>query len=318
MDWPFARRTVQLDRGGLPKFAHHYNAGLFRHPSDQSPHVVLRCHDNNSAFDTGFWHACKRSQLWVARLDAETYQPVSHTKIEIPLENCEDPRAVVHDGRIYVFFTHFTQGNGQKYDPYVAVLDGDFNVVELHPIGLFGRGETEKNWQFFRHKNAWHAVYSHEPWQIVCFDSQWRGYAIHKANVDFAFPLGELRGGTPPVLVDGSFWTWFHAVWIHPDKKKRVYSAGVVSFEGNNPYTPTGVSLFPLIMPDLGAASWVKQARIVFPCGALFDEGKREWVVSCGAGDTETRLDFIPHKKVVDPWLFHSIKPAPTYSGSIA
>jgi predicted GH43/DUF377 family glycosyl hydrolase len=123
-----------------------------------------------------------------------------------------------------------------------------------------------------------------------------------------------LRGGTPPVLVDGEFWTWFHAVWIHPDKRSRVYSAGVVRFEGKQPYTPNGVSLFPLIFPDLMDQGWVKHGRIVFPCGALFDHRRREWQVSYGRNDTETCIDFIPHNKVIDKWLWREMKPGFTLS----
>jgi predicted GH43/DUF377 family glycosyl hydrolase len=87
-----------------------------------------------------------------------------------------------------------------------------------------------------------------------------------------------------------------------------------VRFEGKQPYTPNGVSLFPLIFPDLMDQGWVKHGRIVFPCGALFDHRRREWQVSYGRNDTETCIDFIPHNKVIDKWLWREMKPGFTLS----
>jgi predicted GH43/DUF377 family glycosyl hydrolase len=312
MDWlGITRRTVELDKSKLPPFDRHYNGALVRY--GERLIVVLRCHNDRTAYDTDLWHPCKRSELWAVWLDEETLQPTSFRKLDIPLGNCEDPRCVVHDGKLHVFFTHFEQEHGNRYDPYVAVCNEQMDVVDLHRIGLFGRAETEKNWGFFIYEGCWHALYSYEPsWQIVAFDQHWRGFLIHQTKIDWGFRFGELRGGTPPVLVDGKYWSFFHSVWIHPDANRRIYSAGACCFGGKTPFAPEGVSTFPLITPDLSDCGWVRHGRIVFPCGAIFDERKREFIISYGYNDSTLRLDVIPMRKVVDPWLWRTVRPKMT------
>jgi predicted GH43/DUF377 family glycosyl hydrolase len=312
MDWlGIERRVVELDKSRLPPLDRHYNGALVL--IGERPLVVVRAHNDNGPFETGFWHACKKSHLWAVWLDPATYQPTSYSKLDIPLANCEDPRVVLHDGKVYVFFTHFEQEQGKRYDPYVAICNEQMQVESLHKIGLFGRAETEKNWSFFRAENSWMAVYAFEPaFQVVVFDSQWRGYLIHKSKVEYPYTFGELRGGTPPVLVDGMFWTWFHSVWIHPDANRRIYAAGAFCFQAKSPFAPRGCSTVPLIVPEIQTEGWVPHGRIVFPCGAVFDEKSREWKVSYGFNDDTLRIETIPHARVCDPFLIAKVRPKMT------
>lgn len=314
-DWlGIQRRTVELSPTALPPFDRHYNGALFLLAG--VPHIVYRCHDANGPYDTHFWHASKRSELWVSELDPITYQPVRNTRLYIPLNNCEDPRCVVVDGVPHVFFTHYATDQGApRFDPYVAILGPEFAVAALHRVGLYGRGEIEKNWQFFHHQGAWHAVYTVEPWQVVGFDSQWRGRLITKSKAEYNWRYGCLRGGTPPVLVDGSFFTFFHSVWEHPDANRRVYFAGLLQFGGGGEETlfaPAGVSTFPIIFPNLAESSWLEHGRVCFPCGAVFNEQTREWAVSYGKNDQSVRIDFLKHDELVGPWLWSKVKPVMT------
>jgi predicted GH43/DUF377 family glycosyl hydrolase len=299
------RQTVELDRDLLPPFDHHYNSAIFQ--MDGHPYIVMRCHNNNPPdADEHFWHNAKRSQIWVARLDEVTLQPAWYKKLDIPLPNCEDPRAVVHEGKLYVFFTTCSPPPAKADHTFqVAVFDKRFELLEQHPITLNCAARVEKNWTFFVDENGqWKCVYMINPWEIMAFDENWNGIKTETAAIIYDWIYGVMRGGTCPVMVDGAYFTWFHAVKHDALVNMRVYTAGLIAFDAKAPHLPIGISQCPLISPKLSDVTWVKHARVVFPCGAIFLPASRQWLVSYGYGDHTTRIERLWHDELFGPALW--------------
>jgi hypothetical protein len=74
------------------------------------------------------------------------------------------------------------------------------------------RRAIEKNWMLFESGGSCHAVYSINPHRILSFSLQGSGAIVcppvaATAWTDQSYQpsWGELRGGTPPQRIDGSF-----------------------------------------------------------------------------------------------------------------
>ena len=152
------------------------------------------------------------------------------------------------------------------------------------------------------------AVYSVTPHRILQFsvagegDVRFEDAAVTEWALG-AFPAchGGLRGGAPPVLHDGRFWSFCHSV--HDGPQGYCYAASAYCFAAEGPFAPLAEPLHPLPL----AISLSRQRAhprlnpavdaVIYPCGAVWD-GTR-WVISHGINDEQCALSLVPHSAVV-------------------
>jgi hypothetical protein len=208
-----------------------------------------------------------------------------------------DPRLYRVGERVFLYW------NSGWHEPrnyqFVHELDGR----TLTPIGiareLLLRGERqklEKNWTFFQPPGGadWFAVYSILPHRILGFSFAGESDIVFEPSnevrwsiLDYPAHHGGLRGGAPPFLAEGRFWTFCHSV--HDGADGYRYLPAVYCFAAQYPFAPQTGPTRPLdwTLPDGGARRWPRLnpavGPVIYPCGAAYD-GTR-WLITHGIND---------------------------------
>lgn len=218
-----------------------------------------------------------------------------------------DPRLYRLAGRLFICWNTgwHEPGNHQ----YVQELHPD----TLEPMGLprelalARRCPLEKNWMLFG-EGPVRAVYRPSPHTVlsapllsgegpvVCTQESSVPWDVssHEAS------LGELRGGAPPQLVAGQYYSICHSVRGTPGDYR--YVAAVYRFAAQPPFRPTAgpAGLLPLPDPFEGRRTHPKLnpavGSVVYPCGAVHRDGR--WHVSYGLHDEHCAIAVLPHAAV--------------------
>lgn len=245
------------------------------------------------------------SKLWIGELTPD-YSVINAKRLRVPCikwyrkESYEDPRFFVYDNSLWVAYTHAWQYR-RKYvrsAQVIARLDDKLNVVERYiyntPTSLPYQN-MEKNWQFFVQGSDLYAVYAITPNHIVLSINKEKAEVAANTPSGIEWPYGEIRGGTPPILIDGVWHTLFHSSVLEADTGRLMYYAGLYTFKNELPFTITRVSASPCMTGNPEHGHYHK--HVVFPCG-IIPEGD-QWLVSYGSNDEECRLTYLVYKELV-------------------
>ena len=127
-----------------------------------------------------------------------------------------DPRLVVHNGRTYLLYCSFHPVS------HLYLVEVDRDTLEARAtsrwLSLEPRQQHERNWMPFSHDDQLLAVYTISPHVILrlrladahevrcepLYTTQWNSSAYTRR-------FGEMRGGTPPVRVGDTYYSFFHS-----------------------------------------------------------------------------------------------------------
>jgi hypothetical protein len=126
----------------------------------------------------------------------------------------------------------------------------------------------------------------------------------------YARRYGELRGGTPPILHQGVFYTFFHStypiqLWRSLSSRlcgypvpRRTYVGGFYGFRATPPFAPLIYTPSPVLRPPSLAWRHRKRldpgvARFVYPGGAVLRGGR--WMVASGVQQEYCCVDSFAH-----------------------
>ena len=222
-----------------------------------------------------------------------------------------DPRLYRLNGRLFIYW------NSGWHEPRNCQFVQEFDPVTLLPRDhprelLLRRGERqrlEKNWTFFAGDNGkCLAVYSIQPHRILRFslEDSADAYFDELACVEWSiagYPSnhGGLRGGAPPVLADGQYWSFCHSV--HDGGDGYRYAPAVYSFAAEPPFAPTARPTRPLELGNpFGAHRTYERlnsavGEVIYPCGAARDGAR--WLVSHGINDEYSAISTVAHTDVL-------------------
>lgn len=279
----------------------YFNCGLVRRPDGLW--LVTRRSRNSRQLHFGW------NDIVAFKLDEASMKPLFGNPVKLQKrwmdEQWEDARAIYHNGRTFISCCDFIWQRGAWTGAHQIVeeVDASWNSIKRYDP-IYGHNEDnlgknkwhEKNWLWFIHEGEWHLVYQANPHIVAKFNynfelmDEWTNEAL---NLDWEF--GDIRGGTPPVLVDGEFWTFFHSstLWRPPF---RQYHMGAYAFEPNPPFRITKITIFPILSGSYDDPHGEKKPIVVFPCGALFENG--EWIISMGVNDLKSAWIKIPHEQL--------------------
>lgn len=222
-----------------------------------------------------------------------------------------DPRVYWIAGRLFMVFNNGMPRDGSGNDQWVVEL----NQESLKPVGIprklvlsgMQRRKIEKNWQFFAPGNnptevlIVYSINPHVILQAVNLLTEENGpvlcvprYVSRKLGWYF-YP--EMRGGTPPLLVDDKYWSFFHYIKKGLNRKKT-YFAGWYCFDAQPPFKATERSVKPIICannPPLLPQLNKTVTAVVYPAGAVFDGRFRKWYISYGLNDEAMRIVVLKH-----------------------
>lgn len=206
----------------------------------------------------------------------------------------QDPRIIVVGEHLYICYCDPIQivGAPDRRLMFLSEVhdeDGHFYIKDVECLDEFewNNGKRwEKNWSPFDYQGNLLLIYSINPHRVM------RPYlgtgvceTISSTYANPQWEWGELRGGTPALLVDGQYLAFFHSsipmTSVQSEGKKMAhYFMGAYTFSPHPPFTVTAISPKPIVGKDFynGPAynTW-KPLRVVFPCGYVI-ENKMIWV----------------------------------------
>lgn len=236
-------------------------------------------------------------------------QPVKGIPIQIqrrfPDEQWEDARAFYHKGRLYISFCNFVWTSSGWTGAHQAVVEVDSGWGQVRRFDpVYGNNGPaigtntghEKNWVYFSQGDKLKMVYQSSPMTVVELSDDFVKTDVVIKDNKLKWPYGVIRGGTPPVLIDDLYWTFFHSSIVIDKPYYRRYYMGAFAFD---PQTYEIVKITP--KPLLAGSSHDKwnqgKPLVVFPCGSVFDRG--EWIISMGVNDLSSAIIRIPHNDLL-------------------
>ncbi|OGN56345.1 MAG: hypothetical protein A3D96_05475 [Chlamydiae bacterium RIFCSPHIGHO2_12_FULL_44_59] len=227
----------------------------------------------------------------------------------------EDPRFFQHGKENYLIYSdihsHSKDVRGlrigalnlkeQKLD-YITPLHHQFQKVE-------------KNWTPFSHSGKIHFVYEIGRQKILSLsdpqkDSLESFPSLLFSSSSWSSRWGILRGGTPALLVEKEYLSFFHSsfedhlgiIW---------YVMGAFTFEAFPPFKMTRISPYPILFKGIYDTLHQPMAnpkvRSIYPAGFVLKDERDSLLVSCGENDSGIKLVTLSKDK-----LLASLQPADT------
>lgn len=265
--------------------------------------------------DDGLWLASRRmtyphysASITFCKLDADMKTgeriPIGHTT-SFADEHLEDGRCIPIPGdpdNFLLAASNFFLSSKQTQGLFL--VGRDFSVKRKIRIDFAGNGPsidtqrwTEKNWQFFYVGQRLHFVHWISPDHVVCELERDSVQSVHVTKMPFMWPYGRPCGGTPPVEVDGLYWSFFHSFQLFTQNHRR-YFAGAYAFDTKPPYTIRRFSRIPFLAGTKAHPVSLWHHLVVFPTGAIFDPETREWLMTMGVNDCRNAWIRIPHSEL--------------------
>jgi len=283
----FQFRWVISDR--LLPGPHHYNPGLI----ERVDGLWMAYRDQDEHRD---------SRIGICRLAGDEVHPEENREVKLPdhfgrLEQREDPRLFWFRGEVWM---NYVAWNRKRCAAMAIVrLSEDWEVIEELTTTWGSNWDLnvfQKNWAFFDRPEGLTMIYYVSPaHEVVRVDEVGRGTDhIREKGVQWAWGLP--RGGTPPVLVEGLYWTFFHSRLFTSGHRFR-YFAGAYAFSPEQPFTPVKMTGRPLFAASDEDPNISTLPLAVFPCGAVHRSG--EWWVSIGVNDTRCAIVRVGHQELL-------------------
>jgi predicted GH43/DUF377 family glycosyl hydrolase len=199
----------------------------------------------------------------------------------------EDARIIDIDGKIYVIYNDNMDivfpNTWERRDMYMAeILIENDQVTLLEPIKLLYEAKYrsmpwQKNWNPFIWKNQLLLSYSINPHEVLVPDLQTgacqRLSETEKYHINWDF--GGLRGGTPAVLVDGEYLSFFHSGEIKRTPCSDMYDIwhyymGACTYGAEPPFELKKISNKPIDAVGFYTYSHYSK-RVIYPGGFVLD-----------------------------------------------
>lgn len=283
----------------------YFNPGLVRRPDGLW--LLVRRSENVPGSPFG------RNAIWAVKLDPTGRNPDRGVRLkwldEQEGQQFEDARAfyVPHLNQVGVSACTFKWHGQNSWTGAIQVL-GFFDenwqckIVHYPPFDTNAtslrnvpREHYQKNWLFWNRGEQLHLIYKSNPWTVCEFGGSWRKQTIHN-NEGATWNYGDIRGGTPPVMVDGKYHTFFHSSMPWRGNYRR-YHMGLLTFSAEPPFEVLEITKEPLLSGSQNDPWAQRKPPCIFPCGAVYENGK--WLVTAGVNDLRAAWIEIPHESLL-------------------
>lgn len=226
----------------------------------------------------------------------------------------EDVRLFVSDDRLYAIYNDHQEPTS-LYLRRVCCAELDFDgrkfLCKNFDIFLEFEGASsqkdEKSWTPFEYGSSILFSYIVQPHRIMnpLFGTG-RCETIYNSQGNIVWNWGELRGGTPALLIDDEYLAFFHSRSVieteHSyDEPMIHYFMGAYTFSSQPPFHITRISSEPIVDKGFYASQrsyWWGPRIVVFPCGYIADENYI-WLFF-GKKDKEMWITKLDRKKLME------------------
>jgi hypothetical protein len=176
----------------------------------------------------------------------------------------EDARFILHRQKLGISYT-WAGAMAMSY------LTDEYKLATVYPTSFAQQMPApQKNWTFFSapgETNQLLAIVNYCPLEIYRVNEM--GPRLDQLyTYRWNSPVQGLRGGAPPVFVDGKYY-----VLLHTAKTYRMY---ILVLDGQ--------TLQPILFTPRQLLC--SNATIEFPCGMLYNSQEAQWIISLGLDDT--------------------------------
>lgn len=228
----------------------------------------------------------------------------------------EDARLISVNDRLYIVYANnkdekITAGGFRVYISELDDNDDDrFYLKNTECLTDFENVNPrlrEKNWVAFDYNNELLLAYSLDPHLIfrpTFKDGMCETFT--KSKVDIDWDLGVLRGGTPAILVDDKYISFFHSSIkmssLQSDEKETLhYFMGAYTFSKEPPFTIQSISSSPIIGKNFYEGKKYKPywhaVQAIFPGGFIHDDSN--FFVVYGRQDHEAWVVKLDKKRLL-------------------
>ncbi|MGR3952369.1 MAG: hypothetical protein QRY74_05690 [Chlamydia sp.] len=261
-----------------------------------------------------------RSQIGLVWLNEEG-DPISFPQIVETNENgrlthsrAEDARLIVIGEKLYMVYSDnpFHKLSRGGFRMYIAEVEWDGISFSLHHRVCFNEFEgnnsevREKNWVPFNYREQLLLSYSVTPHKVFIPDLLLGSCQTQSLTYsDIRWPWGIVRGGTPALLEEKSYLSFFHSSidleTQHSSGKKILhYFIGAYLFSQEPPFHITHISAQPIVGDNFYEGEsyqpYWKPVKALFPCGYVSNED-RIWL-SYGRDDHEIWIATLDKKEL--------------------
>lgn len=264
------------------------------------------------------------NDVWVAGIGMvklnELFEPVGPSYIlnfldhsQAIIHSLEDGRLITSGEQLFIVYNDHHEPD-PRWLRRVCCAELDFNgenfYCKKYDIFLSFEGENrerqEKNWTPFSYQNQVLFSYSLNPHLIMRPLSRNACHFVCTSKANFQWEWGEVRGGTPALLLNGEYFAFYHSMCklktVHSKGKSMLhYFMGAYTFSAKPPFSITRISKDPIVGQDFYKPQnhyYWSPRRVVYPCGVIADENFI-WV-SYGREDREMWVAKMDRKQLLD------------------
>lgn len=255
----------------------------------------------------------------------DNFEPMGEAQIlndQINSYGLEDGRLVVIDRELYLIYSacppnlpiisiSTSGGNCRMYSAKLTLHDSSYVVKEHICIESF-EGQNpkrrEKNWVPFDYQGHLFFAYSLNPHRIFSLNKNEHACdTISLTEGQIYWPWGELRGGTPALLCEGYYISFFHSsTEISSDQSDGQivphYFMGAYLFNSSPPFNIVAISQDPIIARGFYSGNnyppYWHPVRVIFPYGLI--QTNDYFYVSYGRQDHEMWIATIDKKAMMN------------------
>lgn len=229
------------------------------------------------------------SKIGLVWLDEE-FNPEEKAQM-LPLETAEDARLLEVNGSLYFIYNGIDnhslyQDQCHMHTAELHFENNEFSLQQEQCLSVFENNDPErceKNWVPFENNGELLLAYSINPHTIFSpVTGSEECQTLSQTSNNFYWHWGELRGGTPALLIDSNqYLSFFHSSinlsTEHSDSKEMPhYFMGAYLFENSPSFTLTHISPEPIIGEGFYSGPsyepYWHPLRVVFPTGIAINE----------------------------------------------
>jgi predicted GH43/DUF377 family glycosyl hydrolase len=269
-----------------------------------------------------------RTMIGLVRLDDQFKQVQAPVRLDTGSDFSEDPRLFKMGNQTYITYNDIADNNMESRMIHIAKLDPETTTLSDRVVLDLGIRRIEKNWAPFTREeegeNKLYFGYYFNPHVILKMNDPTKNELTHvlKPNhiavqtMPWKYSYGIVRGGTPPILVDGQYLAFFHSFFR--EKGKIWYVMGAYTFEANPPFRVTACSAHPIKFKGMYDTKKKNTAYSrkpsVFPAGLILDKEEGKEVLHLSLGENDCGMKVVTFDKEA---LLKSLVPIPEYKKKI-
>ncbi len=258
------------------------------------------------------------SRIGVVHLNNRFEQEKEFKRIDLKTEYAEDPRVLLVDDKLYMFYNVLNTKNLKNRSMYVANLDRTSFDVNYSTILEMNLQWVEKNWSPFEYvgadqKGHLFIEYQISPRKLLELpDPKVNEIKNLTLPQEVAYlPLfwtkkwGTVRGGTPAQKIGNEYLGFFHSSFADKDKGLVWYVMGAYTFAAEPPFGITGISHYPILFRSIFETPSVNKdlinKRVIFPSGFIMEkkDGKELIQLACGENDSSIKIITLDKEKLI-------------------